>query len=279
MYFVPLCKHNNQRKSVMKKYIFIWLFVFSGLTVVKSQQAEAQPLPLPPAQLKTKKEFTDINEALKTPKEVYRLNLAHKPFNPKRLYEFQNLQELDISGNEIVKLTYISQLKNLQHLYADECAISSLVGVDELIGMEVMSLAANSIEDLEPLTHLIYLKKLHLNSNQISDISALSNMLYMEDLNLSHNLISSIFALANMSRLKVLNLAHNQITDISILSRLKDLKELHLEGNPDIKSFAPIEELTQLEQLYLPQSPKITVEWINNLKKKLPKCSIHIVES
>lgn len=263
----------------MKTYILVLVFLFAGFTAVKSQQVEAQPQPLPPAQLKAQKEFTDLNDALKTPKEVYRLNLAHKPFNPKRLYEFQNLQELDISGNEIVKLTYISQLKNLQQLYADECAITSLVGIDELIGMEVVSLAANNIEDLEPLTHLVYIKKLHLNSNQISDINALNNMIYMEDLNISHNVITSIFPIGNMSRLKVLNLAYNQITDISVLSKLKDLKELHLEGNQDIKSFSPIEELTQLEHLYLPQSPKITSEWINSLKKKMPKCNIHVVES
>lgn len=263
----------------MKTYILILVFLSAGFTAVKSQQVEAQPQPLPPAQLKAKKEFTDINEALKTPKDVYRLNIAHKPFNPKRLYEFQNLQELDISGTEVVKLTYIAQLKNLQQLHADECAITSLVGIDELTGMEMISLAANNIEDLEPLTHLVYLKKLYLNSNQISDINALNNMMYMEDLNLSHNVLTSIFPIGNMSRLKILNLAYNQITDISILSKLKELKELHLEGNQDIKSFTALEELTQLEHLYLPQSPKITMEWLNNLRKKMPKCNIHVVES
>jgi len=263
----------------MKVYILVLIFLSVGLTAVKSQQVEAQPQPLPPAQLKAKKEFTDINDALRLPKEVYRLNLAHKPFNPKRLYEFQNLHELDMSGNEIVKLTYIAQLKNLQQLHADECAITSLVGIDELIGMEVISAAANNLEDLEPLTHLVYLKKLHLNSNQISDINALSNMMYMEDLNLSHNVITSIFPVGNMSRLKMLNLAYNQITDISILSKLKELKELHLEGNQDIKSFSSLEELTQLEHLYLPQSPKITSQWLATLKKKMPKCNIYVVES
>lgn len=263
----------------MKTYIFILAFLLLGFTSVKSQQVEAQPQPLPPAQLQAKKEFVDINDALKNPKEVYRLNLAYKPYNPKRLYEFQNLQELDISGTEIAKLTYISQLKNLQQLHADECGITSIVGIDELIGIETISMIANNIEDLEPLTHLVYLKKLHLNSNQISDINALSNMMYMEDLNLSHNVITNIFPLANMSRLRSLNLAYNQVADITILSRLTNLQELHLEGNLDIKSFTPIEELTQLHSLYLPQSPKITTEWLNSLRKKLPKCTIHVVES
>ena len=76
--------------------------------------------------------------------------------------------------------------------------------------------------------------------------------MHLKILDLRQNTITDISSLENMKGLKELNLRQNNIIDISALSGLKELEYLNIHSNYDIKSVAPLADLTNLNTLIMP---------------------------
>jgi len=86
-----------------------------GNVAVIAQQASL----LDDAQLAQLKEFTSLEDALKDPSKVYKLNLSHSGLAefPMEILQFPNLQSLNLSSNGIEKIpSEIAKLPKLQKL-------------------------------------------------------------------------------------------------------------------------------------------------------------------
>ncbi len=129
------------------------LSVFFALFLALSSKLIAQTSPLLDSiTLDTLTPFTSIEEALKHPEQVIKLELRKNKLKtfPTEILKFTNLQYLDLSKNNIKEIpNEIEQLKNLQYF----------------------AISKNGLEELTPqigqLTHLYYL---NINQNELTTL-------------------------------------------------------------------------------------------------------------
>jgi len=127
------------------------------------------------AALATKKEFTAIEDALKEPLNVYKLNLRKQKLKkiPTEIFQFTNLQELDLSRNKITE-------------------IPEEIGL--FVCLEKLDLSRNKLVQLpEEIGKLSKLKKLLLYLNEIPELPA---------------------SIGKLGKLQVLDLWGNEITEL-----------------------------------------------------------------
>ena len=159
-----------------------------------------------------------------------------------------DLEDLDLSNNNISDISDISALAGLTRLAVLDLSNNSMSDISALAGLTLRSsyglamldLSNNSISDISALAGLTLrssygLAMLDLSNNSISDISALAGLTDLEDLYLSNNSISDISALAGLTRLAVLYLSNNSISDLFPLvvnTELDDSTDIYVFGNP-----------------------------------------------
>jgi leucine-rich repeat protein SHOC2 len=134
--------------------------------------------------------FTSIEEALKNPDKVIKLELRKKKLKvfPKEIFQFKNLQYLDLSKNDIKEIpSEIATLKNLQYF----------------------SISKNSLEALPP---------------EMGELSNLYNF------NANQNELTAIpYQMGKLTKLKYMDLWSNNIENFpNELKDLKSLKVLDL---------------------------------------------------
>lgn len=129
----------------MKLLLFI-TFLFCGLV------SFSQSLLLDSVSLASCYEYKDLNEALKNPDSVIRLSLRKKKFKtfPSELYQFKNLQYLDLSKNSIDELPdSITLFINLQHLICSKSGLKRLPpNMGKLKNLKYLNVNQNDIERL-----------------------------------------------------------------------------------------------------------------------------------
>lgn len=129
----------------MKPLLFI-TFLFCGLV------SFSQSLLLDSVSLAACYEYKDLNEALKNPDSVIRLSLRKKKFKtfPSELYQFKNLQYLDLSKNSIDELPdSITLFINLQHLICSKSGLKRLPpNMGKLKNLKYLNVNQNDIERL-----------------------------------------------------------------------------------------------------------------------------------
>lgn len=148
--------------------------------------------------LKRQSAFTSIEEAMTKPDEVYKLKLGGEGKSlkeiPVEVFQFKNLQELDLSSNRIsllpdglFKLTNlqkldlsfnqiseipagIKQLTNLKVLLCKGCRLVSLPSeLGQLQNLEELDLFANHIKSFPPeMAKMAKLQKINLFRNGIA---------------------------------------------------------------------------------------------------------------
>jgi Leucine-rich repeat (LRR) protein len=151
------------RKKIL--YLLISFFL-----VIQTLTGYSQPLDS--ISLAAKPIFTSLDEALKTPNEVYRLHLRKQKLKklPIEVFKFNNLQDLDISKNKLTELP--SGIENLPNLVLFDASSNNLTTIPAEIGQ------------------CIYLKKLVLNRNYIEELpSTMANLIHLEYLDLWSNSI------------------------------------------------------------------------------------------
>ena len=190
---------------IMRKYSIQCLVFFSLVSFnIKSGHAQV-----------TEKEYTNIEEALKEPDKVIRLNLENQKNHDyfKVLPKFKNLEylnlrntDLDVVPEEILILKHLrtldmghnnfillpknfSSLKNLQELYLDEDKNFNLFEGFEILSqlkhLKVLHLENDGIKELPGnIGKLSHLKKLYLSENDLKtlpiEIKGLKNLNYLD---------------------------------------------------------------------------------------------------
>ena len=171
------------------KITFILLFTFSA--------GNAQEVLLDSLTLDTLTGFANLQEALKNPEAVTKLVLRkqHLKSFPKEIFQFKNLQYLDISKNSIAELPdSIYLLSNLQYF---ACSKTGLKRLPKEIGK---------------LTNLTYL---NFNQNDLESLPVqIGNLEKLEVLDLwSNNFEEYPSSLASLKSLKVIDLRNILISD------------------------------------------------------------------
>jgi Leucine-rich repeat (LRR) protein len=138
-------------------FIFLYFVVLIGV--------HAQGKLLDSAALENEPLFLTIEDAMKNPKKVYKLNLSRRQLTkiPQEVFQLRNLQELNISYNQIAELPKeIGLLTNLQRLDISvnqiselPATISLLKNLNELLlDKNRLTALPESIKDLKKLTWL-----------------------------------------------------------------------------------------------------------------------------
>ncbi len=194
-----------------------------------------------------------------------------------RLEFATNLEDLDISDNEISDLSPIAgltnlvliamsrnhdisdfsplkNLKNLEWITFVETQVSDISVFRELTNLRYIHARNHNISDLSPITNLTKLGYLNLSGGNISDLTPLTKLTNLTELYLADEKISDISPIAGLTGLIRLGLARNKISDISPLTRLTNLERLDLRRNKLISDVSPLARLTNLKWLQLAEN-------------------------
>ena len=141
--------------------------------------------------------FTNLQEALKTPDEVYKLNLSKKKLRelPAEIGKFTNLQELNLSKNNLKVLPdEIGNLKNLQVL---DVASNKLVTFPSTIGkltnLKQLKAGKNNITSLPPeIGKLDSLRYMDLWDNDLAEFpKEIRNLEYLKIIDMRAIMLNS----------------------------------------------------------------------------------------
>ena len=146
---------------------------------------------------------------------------------PDELTDFEELESLDISNNEISEansIQYLTRLKKLNAANTLLLDISPLSQLYELIYLDLTGVTM--LTDLTPIQHLS-LSKLKLGSTPLSDLSAIN------------------------LNVKELDLSYTEVTDLSPLADAHRLKSLNLSGNMQLDNILPLLNINTLEEVFL----------------------------
>lgn len=169
-------------------------------------------------QLKKEKAFVSLEQALKTPKKVIKLDLwsAHLQKFPPEIFQFTNLQVLNLNFNQLKALP--NQLHQLQYLQVLRLGHNQLVRFPEHLAklphLRILDLHGNQLQRIpDTIGHLKQLEELYLHENQL--IAIHSNWQHLTQLrffNLSENQLSSlaIHPRHALNKLKMLILVENK---------------------------------------------------------------------
>uniref|UniRef100_A0A2K6MDS0 Leucine rich repeats and immunoglobulin like domains 3 n=1 Tax=Rhinopithecus bieti TaxID=61621 RepID=A0A2K6MDS0_RHIBE len=160
---------------------------------------------------------------------------------PEHLKEFQSLETLDLSSNNISELKTAFPPLQLKYLYLNSNRVTSMEPgyFDSLANtLLVLKLNRNRISAIPPkMFKLPQLQHLELNRNKIKNIDGLTfqGLGALKSLKMQRNGVTKLMdgAFWGLSNMEILHLDHNNLTEITKgwLYGLLMLQELHLSQN------------------------------------------------
>lgn len=203
--------------------------------------------------------YEDVLNLIKQEKkeDTKKLNLSNYGLReiPKELLELTNLEELDLSSNNL----------------------SDISDLSKLISLKKLNLANNEgVSDLKNLSDLKKLINLNLTKSYgINEFSQISKLEKLERVNLSINEIASLKFLHNCNDLKYIDLSNNNIEVLEDLvffvekeyrivieedKQNENLKQINIFGNPISKIF----------EVDIFRESRYLLTYLNKLKNKNP---------
>lgn len=167
-----------------------------------------------------------------------------------------NLQHLDISGNEVDSLIGLKGLVHLRELKADNNCIRDVEGIFDLDGLQTLSLKQNGLQSLDfTSADLRSLRHLDVSQNALQHVDGLQYLPALEEVDFSNNLLKSFpRAAANVYSkdegllgLRSLRLAANVLEHVDV-SSLQNLEFLDVDSNK-LSSIVNISYLDRLQTL------------------------------
>ena len=221
------------------------------LTILISCNIKQEEKLLPLSELQNQKVYKKLDSLPKNLELVYRVDLSDNNLKkiPEIIFKLRNLQELNVSLNNLTKLNHLEELQNLQILN---------------IGMNDFKTFPNEI------TKLKNLKSLDIWWN---DIRTFPEAFYENNVNIEELDLTSMFEFDftnNLSKihrfknLRQLNLGNNQIKNLNIeFNKLSNLEVFGYIRQDKIDAKSIILELSKCKKLK-------TIHFSVNHIKKLP---------
>ncbi len=147
------------------------------------------------------------------------LNLAYNPITNDSvlLSGFAGLTNLDLSGNSLSNLYFLTNLTGLSSLSLNNERISSGAALGVLSHLTSLSLSGNLLTNVSFLTNLTQLAFIDLSTNLLTDISPLKALSQLNQLALQKNLITNIAPLQQLNGAGYVNVGLNEL-DLSLNS-------------------------------------------------------------
>lgn len=187
------------------------------------------------------------------------------------IQKFTGLKELDTGGRSVG----ITSLSDLERLECISCANSpsellkvldnpekitalSLVyfddtieGIDEFKNLEYLYICNSKLIGINQLAQLSHLKQLILDTDDLMNYEAISALAELNVLEITSEELKDVEFLSGLQELDTVSLISTKVVNISYLKQLPKLRHLTLDHDNEIDDFKTIEELTDLESLYL----------------------------
>jgi hypothetical protein len=181
-----------------------------------------------------------------------------------------DLEEISFSSNEIIDFTPLFNLKNLKGLTLLNTVIpdDQELGIRELKNLESFVFSSyKSGFKCSVISELYELRKLAIDTETGLDFDSLSGLTKLESLSLGgdNNSVEDAKFLENMKNLEYLSV--HGVSDLKYIGGLTALKSLSFDPLGYPTDITPIENLINLETLYL---SKVSVESFDPIYK-LPK--------
>jgi Leucine-rich repeat (LRR) protein len=206
-------------KTLLRLNLAIWILFSTSLSAQKTDEKA------------TSKTYNSIEEALRNPENVFRLNLSDQKvlLTNEDWKKFTNLEYLNLKNDHLKEIPAgITSLKSLKIIDLSGNDFSELpASFTNLINLEEIYLNEEKNIDLPKslslLSSLPKLKTLHLENDNLSILpSEIYKLNNLENLYLNDNNFKKIPALDALNHLKYLDLKNNQIKP-----QLQDMKNLN----------------------------------------------------
>ncbi|MGD8783435.1 MAG: GEVED domain-containing protein [Thioalkalispiraceae bacterium] len=158
-----------------------------------------------------------------------------------------NLRKLDLSGNNAIPAQDLPYLLNnkpqLTHLGLADIPLQDVpVAPTVMVNLQQLNLSNTGLQTLDQVIGFPALRSLDVSHNNIIDISLITNLPELRELNISHNQFDDLFPLSVLTNLTSLNVSGNsQLVDMNglfvTLSNNKKLRSLSLSGLPLLDIF------------------------------------------
>lgn len=254
----------------MRKFLFLISLCFGLNTTAQSQDTLLSVI-----QLQKTKLYKSVEEALKEPDRVFRLNLSDKGLTriPSEISSLTKLQSLNLSNNNIASLpAEISTFRNLQFLNLEGTNLTSLPDLSKfknLISLDLDNMSTlNGPDAIKQICNVESLREMSMNSVYLMSLPfEIKNLKNLLKLNLSRcGLTEFNKGICMLKDLIYLDLSFNEITSIpSEIGNMKRMEELYIGGNKITSIPDEIDELERsLRILGLATEDPDTGEFIGN---------------
>ncbi|KAJ7644301.1 hypothetical protein FB45DRAFT_897485 [Roridomyces roridus] len=143
-----------------------------------------------------------------------------------------NLENLDISGNEVDSLRQLACLRHLRELRADGNAIKNADGLERMDGLVKLSLAGNKLGGTLDLGSYRWtrLEMLDVRGNRLTGVQGLAGLQALAALNVEDNALENLDAGGAMPRLRILRASGNRLRALHV-HWFAGLRTLYADGN------------------------------------------------
>ncbi|KAJ6584656.1 hypothetical protein B0H19DRAFT_1105892 [Mycena capillaripes] len=142
-----------------------------------------------------------------------------------------NLENLDISRNEVDSLRQLACLRHLRELRADGNTIASVEGLERMDGLVKLSLEGNALRELEVgAFRWTRLEMLNVSKNRLERVNGLASLQALAALNVDDNVLGSLDAGGAMPRMRILRASGNRLRALHV-HWFAGLRTLYADGN------------------------------------------------
>ncbi|KAF8909016.1 hypothetical protein CPB84DRAFT_1766683 [Gymnopilus junonius] len=161
-----------------------------------------------------------------------------------------NLENLDISNNEVESLRQLECLRRLRELKADANKIMSADGLQKMDVLAKLSLQGNAIKTIDFAQYRWpRLEMLNLSNNRLDSMQGVSSLQSLVALHADMNSLSELGVDEAMPRLRILRVSGNRLQNLDV-GGMPNLRTLYADNN-GLASLAKVDRLTKLENLSL----------------------------
>ncbi|KAH9924609.1 uncharacterized protein BXZ73DRAFT_50337 [Epithele typhae] len=161
-----------------------------------------------------------------------------------------NLENLDISHNQIDSLRHLECLHHLRELRADGNHIADLDGLQQMDGLIKLSVQENALQVVDLHEYRwTRLEMLSLGQNRINSVGGLASIPSLVALNLDNNALGEFESDVTMPRLRILRLSGNRLQTLNA-SPFPNLRTLYADNN-NLGQIIKAHRLGKLENLSL----------------------------